>query len=823
MKKLPITFLLLFCSFCLTAQKTSVNGTIVARTDEEKLSYVNVTLMKSSDSTLVKGALTGSDGEFSFTGLDYGNYWLRVFFVGYENWYSEHFTLSKENPTKSFGTITISPAAVLLEGANIVAEKPLLEMRHGTLTMNVEANPTAAGDNVIELLKKMPGVIVDHNDNISVEGRSGVTILIDDKPTYLSGDDLVGYLKSMPAGMIDKIEVNRNPSARYDAQGSGGVINIVTKKEQKFGINGSVFAGIGYAKNLKTSDGFNLTARTGKWTFSGNYSYYGHRASDGYQATESFIQNGDTIIRKANENDDEFWCADSYYHGHNFSFGTDYFIDKKNVISLLYRGSANLSRYTNDSHIRNYTQNTIDSLYVTRSNYRGHSQNHIVNLNYKHSFDSTGKDLHLDILFSHNERKNSTLSDIQYYYGNFQERYGSERRESTTDPSKTDIFTVKLDYEHPFNENVKLETGLKSSWVMNDNKDIMFKDDVIMPELENHFIYNENINALYAILYATVSEKLDIQVGLRGEHTYWKGNLVSTKEINSQNYFNLFPNVSIEYKLPKNNNLGLSYRYSISRPGYHNLNPFIDVSNPYAWQTGNPNLKPQYTHSIYLNYSWNYKIFIWGGYDYTIDSYTDMIFFDNQTGIAVYRPENIGKSHFGSLGISARFTPWKWWAMNYYIGANIGQEQFNYKDIATKKLVYSNWFYFNETFTFLKNYAFEISGYGSLPAEYTFGKAPARFFINAGFKATFLKDKNLTINISFNDIFNNGFWKMDDIYPDGSSMSYEYRWESRIVWLAISYRFGKQDIQARQRNISHDELDRVGGGGNKNSGGGGQQ
>lgn len=811
-----LTILLLTSAICFS-QNNSVQGIIIDEKTNNPLSYVNITLMKVSDTTLVKGALSETDGTFEINRIDNGEYFLRVLYTGYDNWLSEPFTLSRENQKKEFGNIVISSSANLLSAAVVQAEKPLFEMKHGTITMNVDANPTTTGDNVLELLKKMPGVLVDQNDNISIEGKSGVTILVDDKSTYLSGEDLVGYLKSMASNIVDRIEVMKKPSARYDAQGSGGIINIITKKEAKFGINGSVYAGLGYAKNFRTNEGINLTARTGKFTFTANYSYYGQKSSNSNQMETSYLKGMDTIRTTFNELKEETWGSSSTWQGHNFSFGTDYFINKKNVIGIFYRG--NIGRYegNGEGFRRVYTNNTIDSSYFTNSYGNNRSQNHTVNLNYKHSFDSTGRDLHVDLIYSNNSRRSMRDNDISYFTGNFSDVYRWENLQSISDPSKTNVITLKIDYEHPINEDIKVEAGVKSSYVKNNNFNENYRDGVLWTAMRNHFVYQENINAAYVIFSATSNEKLDIQLGLRGEHTFHKGELLTTGESNSQNYFNLFPNLSISYQFPKKHSLEFSYRHSTYRPGYSTLNPFVDVSDPYNWRTGNPQLRPDYTHSLDLNYSWNHQIFLWGGYYYTLDEYTYMTYTDANTGIRLEKPENIGKTHGASIGASARFTIKKFWTMNYSIGENIGQEQFEYRDQHLKKFVYGGWYYFNQTFTFLKNYSVEIGGWGSLPSQETFGKNVSRLYLNAGIKANFFKN-TFTVRLSVNDILNNNFWKDNYVYPDGSTERGDYRWESRSVWLTLSYRFGKQDIQTRQRRTDSDELNRIGG----DSGGGSQ-
>ncbi|MDR2979544.1 MAG: TonB-dependent receptor [Bacteroidales bacterium] len=816
MKKL---FLLsFFLPFFLHAQRGRVEGIIINVTNDKPVSYAGVTLHLPTDSTVVTGEMTDEEGKFSISQVPNGSYLLQFQYFGVVQWYDKTVTVSNSNPTANLDTLRFN-GSNLLEAAVITAQKPLFEMKHGTIAMNVEANPTAGGDNVIELLKKMPGVIVDQNDDITIEGKSGVVILIDDKSTYLSGDDLKGYLRSMLANTVERIEVMKKPSARYDAQGTAGVINIITKKEKKLGINGSVFAGLGYAKNFREQAGFNLTARFGKFVFSGNYSLYNQKSSNSSTNTTEYLRNGDSIKMGTNELDDEKWGSRYTWTGHNFSFSSDYFINKKNVVSLLYRGNVNSSSGNGNSFTRLYTNSMVDSSYQSINQSKNNAGNHTINLNYKHSFDTAGThNLHVDMIYSHNNRHSESHSNIEYHKYNFQELYRKEGVSNYSDPSRTNIFTTKVDYEYEINDDMNVEAGVKSSFVKNENFNKAFRDGEQLQKMNNHFVYQENINAAYAIFSYTTPFSMEVQLGLRGEHTRTKGMQKATGQSDTNQYFNIFPNLSLSYELPKNHQLELSYRYSIYRPEYHNLNPFVNTLDPNYWYTGNPYLKPDYTHNVELNWSWKYKIYFWIGYSYTKDDYTNMSFLDSESGVMISLPENIGKIHLLDVGTSVRISPWKWWSMQYNVGFDVGQSQYDYIEKPVIKNTYSGWFYFNQSFTIAKNYFLELSGYGSPPSEDIFGHNGGRVTINAGARALFFK-KKLSIRLSLNDIFDNGYWRENYTYPNGMKTTGEWLWESRSMWLSCSYQFGKQDIQSRRLRSDSDELNRVGGGGDSSGGG----
>lgn len=798
--------------FHLFAQRGTISGTLVDELSGESVLHAGVMLMMASDTSVVNGTSSGTDGSFALNSIEFGEYYIQTNAVGYEMWLSHKIRISRDNSKVALDTIYLRKPSNMLAAAVITVQKPLFETKHGTLTMNVESDPTAAGDNTLELLKKIPSVMVDQDEAISVEGKSGVTILIDDKPTHLSGDDLTALLKSMPSNMVEKIEVMSNPSARYDAEGTGGIINIVTKKEKRLGINGSISAGMGYSGHFRHNEGVMLNARTGKLYLTASYSYNNRNSANSSRSSNQYSLLGNTIRQTTNELDDELWGNNSQWEGHNFSFGGDYSINKKNSIGIFYRG--NLSQNKGDGlSVRRYYSNDIqDSLYRNERNSDGSSFNQTVSLNYKHAFDTTGKELYVDFMYSNNNRESYSENEMRYFLPENEQLYRQESRRSITDPTQTDVYTLKLDYEHPFTDKVQLGTGVKTGFVKNENRNYQYRNDDFIEELENHFIYRESISAAYIQISATLSEKFDMRFGLRGEYSWLEGEQLTTKEKNPQSYPALFPTLSVTYNMKNMSNMGFYYRNSIYRPGYYNLNPYVNVSDPNNWNAGNPLLRPQYAHSFSLSYSWKYKINLSMGYTYTSDSYTTMTYTDEQTGTRLSKPENIGKSHSLNGGISARFKVGKWWNMNYYFGGSYGKQIFDYRNEVVEKNVFSNWFNFNESFTFLKNYAIEIFGHGRLPSESTFGRDKGRIYVSAGFKANFLK-RMLTVSLNVNDIFNNGVWSSDYVYPDGSSSKSESRWESRSVNLSISYRFGKQDIQPRsRRNGSSDEMDRMGSG-----------
>ncbi len=809
MQKFFLLISLLFLVNISIAQRGIVTGNIKDVTQNTPLPYAGVMLMQTTDSALVKGGMSDKEGNFELVTIANGSYFLKISLIGYEDWYSDIFTISSTHHKVNFNDISLRVAVAALHAAEITFKKPLFEEKQGKMIMNVEAQPSAAGDNVIELLRKMPSVMVDQNDNISILGKSGVMILIDDKQTYLSGDDLINLLKTMPASSIDKIEVIKNPSARFDAAGTGGIINLVTKKDKNRGINGSVSASGGYSGSFQHNEGVNITARLQKVVLSGSYYHYNFRNKSSDRSEKISTFNDVTTRMLTNEKQNELWNSSSLWKTHGFSFGTDYYIDKKNTIGISYRGSLGGGNWKSLSNIRLYTDILPDSAYQRNSNTLFKMDNHTVNVDYKHEFDTIGKVLFVNLTYALSENHNNTNNVLNFFEGDLHTLLRKHIQQSIAGPNTMQVVSAKVDYEHRIEDAISFEMGIKSSYVFNQNKSNNYVDSLLLENQSNQYSYKENINAGYVLCHLSPSQMIDIQAGLRAEHVIIEGLLLTTQEKNRQQYIDLFPSFEVSYRFPKLHQLGFSYRSRIQRPDYHVLNPYISISDQYNISTGNPHLKPEYSHHFEVSYSWMYMIFTSLNYRFSKGEYTDVQYTDLASLLRLTRPENIGKSNLVGGSIYARIPIKNWWVMSYSLNGNIGKTIFDYGNQQVSKRIFSSHFYTSQLFTFLKNYSIELSAWGMPSSENVFGRTKGLVSVNAAVKADFFQ-RSFTVKLSINDIFNNGKWVSDMIYPDGSISHSEWLWESRRVWLNLSYRFGKSDLKLRhKRHITDEELKRM--------------
>ncbi len=825
MKKLPVAFIF-FLSLVFTvssfAQKSGkISGVFLDSKTRESIPAVGVQLLKLPDSTQVAALFADGNGKFLIEPVSQGKYTLMASMLGYKK-KEIPVELKKSDSEVNLGEILLETEATQLAGVEVISQKPLIEHQAGKIVMNVAENPTTTGDNVLELLKKVPGVTVDNNDNITLNGKSGITILLDDKPTYVSGEALSALLKNMSSDQIEKIEVMNNPSSKYDAEGAAGIINIKTKRNNNIGINGSVYASGGYAGNkVKHSEGADLSFRSGKWILYGsaNNSYYPYKNSSVYTRE---LANGNRF--ETNRGDGEDWQSGGSSKNQSFKLGADYYIDKKNVVGFLWRSQGWSSDNDNYSNTRIFNQDVLDSSYREQNNSENSSGNNTFNLNYKHTFDSTGRFLSFDVDYVQRNTDYKGTENTRYYMGDdFSQNPYRIENYLLQRPITSDILSFKSDYMHPFTKTLSLEAGIKVSFVENDNDQKSYLESVMDSTRTNHFIYNENIFAAYAIVNKQFSEKTSLQLGLRYELTDTKGHLLNPDITNDQKpYGGLFPNINFHQQLTKNQALDVSYRYRLSRPNYRNLNPFIYRDGPYSISMGNPGLKPQYTHTVDISHSFFNKLFTSIGYNYEKDDYSRIQYFDTATNITTSIPQNIGKGQSIYADISFQGNITKWWMSSNYLWANLSVVDFDYGTYKVNnkdKPNYSFGLWSGQYFTLPKNFTAELTCNYHPKSRETFSDSRSQFSLSAGLKKTFF-DKKLTARVSVNDLLNSsGSWEEKESYPDGTKTDGVWRWESRQVWLSVSYRFGKQDIQPRQRkSASDDEQGRMGNGGGSGTG-----
>ena len=662
MKKFIPISLLFILAFMLAASdnaqtKSTVSGNVVDE-KQKAIDFATVSILSSKDSAVVKTTSTDSAGTYRFEKVASGDYLIAIHFFGYKKWVSKVMPITADQ-TVIIPTVTLAYDSKILNEVSVTAKKPFIERRADKLIVNVEGSSVAVGNTALEVLRKAPGVSLDKDDNIFMNGKNGVLVMMDGKPTYMSNADLANMLRSMQSSQIETIELITNPSAKYDAAGNGGIINIKTKRNKSMGFNGSLTTGAGYGRTTKYNGSTNLNFRKGIINIFGNYNYSNNGNKNIFELNRK-VTNGGVVTNFDQDND---W--DSRRDNNGYKAGVDLFLTKNTTIGFLINGYNNTVNENSASGTQIFNASAkIDSSIDVAGRNKQRFANNAYNLNFKSTLDTLGRELTFDADYSNYDGRMDEFRDS--YYLNFK-KGPSEEYINNLAPAQIEIQSAKLDYTHPINKKLKMETGWKSSWVTTDN-DLQFATrvgSVWSPDKDrsNHFIYKENINAAYLNLNKEF-KTTTVQMGLRAEHTNSNGNSITINTEVKRDYIQFFPSVSINQKMGKDHQLGLSYSRRIDRPSYDNLNPFIYLLDKYTYMQGNPQLRPQFTKSSQLSYTYKGSTTFSLSYSKTTDVMTQITEQDDDTKITFAQERNLKNQTIWSFNVYSPVPIKKWWNMN---------------------------------------------------------------------------------------------------------------------------------------------------------------
>lgn len=773
-----------FLSNQLFAEATGIIKGKVIDSKNQPIEFASAALLNSKTNKFIKGETSNEKGEFIIDKVSPGEYILSVSMIGYAKKESEKLKIDTRDNRILEKTIVLNESAHQLASAEVTVKKKFIEQTVDKMVVNPDASITTASENVYEILKKLPGVTIDNNDNISLKGKQNVKILIDEKPTYVSADQLATMLKSMQGKNVDKIEIIENPSARYDAEGNSGIINIKTKHNKAPGFNGSAFAGTEIASRFGWNGGLDLNMNFGKLNVYGNYSLYNWAGSNGMIATRRFTS-------AALEGAYQLINADGHYQGqaYNYKVGADYFIKKNHVVSVMFRGSTGHNDFNNLSKT-SFTDKYmhVDSSLISSSTSNDRWKNQTYNVNYKWDIDSIGQSLSADFDYAWFDYLNpNTQNGI--FYNNAGNNLNHDISVNTLQGNGINIYTAKLDYVLPIGKKFNFEAGAKMSFVNTDSK-IDMNGYLVQ---NDHFIYNENIQAAYVNGRAQLN-KTTLQLGLRLENTISKGTSVTTNQVNDTSYLKIFPSFFVQQTLDANNNINFKYSYRIGRPNYDMLNPFRWMIDPYTYNIGNPNLKPQFTHSLGISHSFKGILITSLGYNYTSGLFTQIIRQDDATKSVYQTNENMNNSIDFNVSETFQFQPAKWWRMNGTVTGMHKEIQFD----SNAGSQISRWSFngnMSNSFSLPYKLEMELSGYYSSEQLVSNIIVRPRYSIDFGIQRKILNDKG-NIKIAVSDIFDtsrgSAYAKYDNVDIDVNN-----QYDSRRLQISFSYRFGKDDFQTR--------------------------
>ncbi len=798
---LPIVFFFLFAA-AATAQSFPLKGKVTA--NAQPAEAATVALLRSKDSGLVKLGLTGKDGLFEMY-VDSGSYLIKITGVGFDEKLGGPYIVAAATEPPEF-QLTLATKA--LGGVTVQSKKPLVEAKLDKMVVNVDASPTNAGATAMEVLEKSPGVSVDRDGNISLKGKQGVVVMMDGKPTYLSSTELANLLRSLPASQIDQVEIMTQPSAKFDAAGNSGVINIRTKKSRQTGFNGGINVSYVQGKYPKSPNSANFNFRKNKVNIFANA---------GYTYWENYsIQTLTRRFRGATTTNvfDQVGRSNNVSSSYNARVGLDYSLNNTTTIGFTVNGTVAKRRAVNTSLGDFFKEGStsVDSSISALNRTKNPWDNVSANFNFRKQLDKAGRELTADVDVI---RYTATLNQ---YTDN---RVTNPNTPSTPYllrgilPSAIDIYSGKLDYAHPLKGGAKFEAGLKASLVKTDNNapyetfdgtQDKWVDDV----RKDHFAYDEQISAAY-LNFSKQQGKWGIQAGLRGEYTASTGKQVlKAKEI-KRDYFQLFPTAYVSYSMNDKNQFGLSYGRRIDRPNYQDLNPFQRFLDLYTYNQGNPFLTPQFTHNVELSHIFGGKLSTTLNYTYTTDIINDILKQNDETKVTFQTRENVARRRNIGLAVSYNAPITKWWTTSIY--GNVFNNY--YKGLVNNAMLSTDATTFainmNQQFRFAGTWGAEISGFYQGKALET-----SMFIIDPMYQLSFgaskqIMKKKATLKLSVIDPFE--FQKVNvKVVHDNIDMFVTNRWDNRRVSLTFSWRFSKgQSVQQRKGSGSaQDEQRRIG-------------
>jgi iron complex outermembrane receptor protein len=781
------------------------------------LSGASLALKNAADSAVVKLAVSHSGGLYTFSGVSAGTYYINVTFIGYTSSAATvHFAFSG-SPIKA-PIIVLKKASADLKEVTVTATRPIIEVKADRMIMNVEGSINAVGQDAFELLRKAPGVLADRDDNLSLSGKNGVQVYIDGKPTPLSGKDLASYLHSIQSSSIEAIEIITNPSAKYDAAGNAGIINIRLKKNKSFGTNGSVNAGYGVGIFPKYNAGIALNNRSAKVNIFGNYNY-------GWRKNESFIrfdrQQLDSLFNQSGSAESEDWS-------HNVKAGLDYFINDKHTIGFMMNGNYSSGSSTNTGNTEISYKPTAELIktLVASNNIASTRDQTNVNLNYRFA-DTSGKSLNLDADYGIFRIRTNQLQPNFYF-----DPSGTpldSRIYNMISPTDINISTVKADYEQNYKQG-RLSAGAKVAYVKSLNHfkrfDILGGEPELDRERSNDFDYTENINAAY-VSYNRPIKKFTIQFGIRAEQTVAKGESHGQKwngteyigydSIFNRDYLNLFPSGAISFTKNPNNQFNLTFSRRIDRPSYQDLNPFEFKMDEYTYNKGNTQLRPQYTNNIGISHTYKYKLTTSLNYSHINDVFTQLIDTAERSKIFITR-KNLATQDIASININYPLQI-RWYSAYANLNTYYSHYKANFGEGRSIDLdVFAYNIYTQHSAKLGKGITAELTLWYTSPSIWqgTFKSKPM-WAMDAGLQKIILKGKG-NIKAAVSDIFQTMRWGGYSNFA-GQYVRASGGFESRQFKLNFSYRFGNMQVKsARQRKAGlEDENQRVSSG---NGGGG---
>jgi hypothetical protein len=799
-------FLILLLMAALSSQAQS--GGLSGRLFDDKnkpVSFANVALLRSADSSLAIAVISDSSGRFSLQPPATGRYLLHITAIGFSPLKTT--VIEATETAKDLGNFTLKTETKALDNVSITTLRPTITQLADRMVVSVQGTAMAAGNTAYAVLSRAPGVFIDAEGNIQLNGRSGVLVMIDGKQTFLSARDLRTLLEGMSAENLKNIEIITNPSAKYDAEGTSGILNINLKKNTQQGMNGSVYTSYNYNfhRQHAASAGGNINYKSGRWNSFANVDF--SRRVGGREATFTRVFYG------ANKTTyfDQTATGNFVVQGPpSIRLGTDYSLNDQHSVGAMVYFTTNTARqeFLTETFIGNQPKRPaqfIDADNFSRNTYT----NYTTNLHYTGKFDTLGTQLTTDLDYVKITNRGS--SDFNNYFTDLATGAKTTDLLFNNTPNGYDIYSAKADFTLPLNKAHKFEVGGRASRIVSDNDfRFYFANGPLVLDLNrtNHFRYDEKIYAAYANWNGKLSEKISVQTGLRMENTSSLGNSLTTRKVTPRNYTNLFPSMFLQQKVNDNYSINYSYSRRLTRPNYGSLNPFRAYRDPYTWYEGNTQLRPQYTHSFSLTQVFKKVYNLTFNYQRNTDVMAEIPILLVEDTTTIYTTGNVDDGYNIGATAIAPLKICKWWDTQNttILSYSKFSMQSNNGQLVNDQLFFM--FQSNHTILLPKDFRMELNLLYRGPAASGLYHMASMHRVDVAFRKSFLA-KKMDLTLNANDIFKGFryFWTTD---INGNINEFDQYFRFRTIGATIRYNFSKgQKVDTKRRNNNLEELNRT--------------
>ncbi|MGQ9643565.1 MAG: TonB-dependent receptor domain-containing protein [Ignavibacterium sp.] len=775
-----------------------ISGTVIDTQTKQIIEYCNIILFNLRDSSMVNGTISGKGGKFVIENVKPGIYFLRASYIGYDSKTIDSILVSPRNPEVDLGTISLDEKTIELTNVVVTGEKEVIINNLDKKVINVEKDLTNVGGTAVDVVQNIPSVSVDADGNISYRGNQNIRILIDGKPSELLGLNSGDILSNIPASQIESVELVTNPSARYDPEGTGGILNIVLKKRINGGLNGNIGLTAGTGDKFNGSLNFNYKLPDVNF-----FASIDSRIYNAYNNGNSFRTNN---INNSLSYLDQLNDGTFNHFGHNFTAGFDITPDNYNTytFSLRYRKFG----FDTESLVKTKNLNSLNE--VTRYFERSSEADRRMNawqytLSYKRTFDTKGAELTGDVILG-DFKFNRDENFLQKNFNNDLIPNGETLTQKGLSNNKNLQWTIQSNYINPIEGFGRIETGFnvtlknfnsKNDYLNFDNNSNIWLNDITR---KTDFDYKENVYAVYGI-YSNKIGDFQYQLGLRAEKAEVTGTENLTNSSFSDNYFSVYPTVHLVQLLPDQQELQFSYSRRVERPNNRRLNPYVDRSDSLNISYGNPELKPEFINSLELGYS---KLFgktaltssiFYRNTNDAITNYTVV----NDNGITETTWRNLAKnlSYGLELTFSSPIVDW------FRINTSFTYFKNEFEGLGISNSDYSWMAKMNNTFMLSKDFNFQINLNYNAPTIMGQSKMKEQFATDFAMKKDFL-DGQLSLTFRLSDVFNTRKWESETIGQNFITTSYR-KMESRVAYLGISYRLNPGNNNRERERRPRDE------------------